>query len=176
MSSPGRRNVILTGFMGAGKTTVGRAYANQFQIPFADTDAMIEKEAGITISQIFKTVGEEDFRRMETSVLQKLLKDKQEKIISAGGGLPLRKENQSLLKQLGIVALLSIKPETALKRLLGDDSRPLLCGPDAKERIENLLYRREPIYRKTADIILEADDREALKIAVELAERIKKFR
>lgn len=165
-------SVILIGFMGAGKTTVGRAYAKSMGIPFADTDDLIEKEAGMTVSEIFESRGEGEFRKMETAVLCRLRTDKGEKVISTGGGLALREENQKLLRDIGRVAFLSVRPETVLKRLEGDASRPLLRGGDVKERIENLLLLRDPIYQKVADLSLRVDDRQVDEIAKELAERL----
>ena len=97
------RNVILIGFMGAGKTTVGERYGKKHGLPMVDTDWLIEERAGMTISEIFARKGEEEFRKTETAVLQALLSDTQEKVISVGGGLPLREENRKLLKQLGTV-------------------------------------------------------------------------
>ena len=88
------KNVILIGFMGAGKTTVGERYAKKHGLPMVDTDWLIEERAGMTISEIFAQKGEDEFRRTETAVLQTLLSDTQEKVISVGGGLPLREENR----------------------------------------------------------------------------------
>ena len=84
------KHVIMTGFMGAGKTTVGKALAEKQKVPFLDTDQLIEEKAGMTISRIFETQGEEAFRKMETSVLEDLLKRNDQTVISVGGGLPLR--------------------------------------------------------------------------------------
>ena len=94
------KHVIMTGFMGAGKTTVGKALAEKQKVPFLDTDQLIEEKAGMTISRIFETQGEEAFRKMETSVLEDLLKRNDQTVISVGGGLPLRDENRELLWKL----------------------------------------------------------------------------
>ena len=111
-----RENVIFIGFMGAGKTSVGRAYAQTAGIPLVDTDQMIEEEAGMTISDIFRLKGEEFFRETETAVLKKLQKETEPKVISVGGGLPLREENRALLRELVQVIFLQGKAETVIER------------------------------------------------------------
>ena len=95
------KHVIMTGFMGAGKTTVGKALAEKQKVPFLDTDQLIEEKAGMTISRIFEIQGEKAFRKMETSVLEDFLKRNDQTVISVGGGLPLRDENRELLRKLG---------------------------------------------------------------------------
>lgn len=152
-----RKNVIFIGFMGAGKTSVGQAYAQAAGIPLVDTDQMIEEEAGMTISDIFRRKGEEFFRETETSVLKKLLKETEPKVISVGGGLPLREENRTLLRELGEVIFLQVKAETVLERLKGDTTRPLLQGTDVKQRAEELLAYRNPIYCQAASWIIDVD-------------------
>lgn len=166
------RNVILIGFMGAGKTTVGEALAKRYGLPLVDTDWLIEERAGMTISEIFEKKGEEVFRRTETAVLETLLSDPETKVISVGGGLPLREENRRLLKQLGTVIYLEVKPETVWKRLEGDTTRPLLQGGDVKQRVEEMITARSPIYREAAEVIVTADGRSVDEIVEELEERM----
>lgn len=163
-------HVIMTGFMGAGKTTVGKALARKQQIPFLDTDQLIEKKAGMTISRIFETQGEEAFRKMETSVLEDLLKRDDRTVISVGGGLPLRDENRELLWKLGMVVYLQVKPETVLERLKGDNTRPMLQGGEAGERVRSLLAYRTPLYQKAANLVVDVDDKTVSKIAEEIIE------
>lgn len=163
-------HVIMTGFMGAGKTTVGEALAKKKQIPFLDTDQLIEKKAGMTISRIFETQGEEAFRKMETSVLEDLLERDDQTVISVGGGLPLRDENRELLWKLGTVVYLQVKPETVLKRLKGDNTRPMLQGGEAGERVRSLLEYRTPLYQKAANLVVDVDDKTVSKIAEEIIE------
>ncbi len=103
------KHVIMTGFMGAGKTTVGKALAEKQKVPFLDTDQLIEEKAGMTISRIFETQGEEAFRKMETSVLEDLLKRNDQTVISVGGGLPLRDENRELPAEAGNCGLFAGK-------------------------------------------------------------------
>ena len=166
------KNVILIGFMGAGKTTVGERYAKKHGLPMVDTDWLIEERAGMTISEIFAQKGEDEFRRTETAVLQTLLSDTQEKVISVGGGLPLREENRRLLKQLGTVIYLEVNPDTVLKRLKGDTTRPLLQGGDVTRRVEELIAARGPIYREAAGLIVDVNGRSVGEIVTELEERM----
>lgn len=166
------KHVILIGFMGAGKTTVGTACARMFGLPLLDTDQMIEEMAGTTISEIFAKQGETAFRRIETAVLKALLERKETAVISVGGGLPLLEENRRMLKQIGTVIYLEVSPETVLSRLKGDTTRPLLQGGDAREKVYDMIGRRDPIYRQAADLIVNVDGREVEKIAEELRERI----
>ncbi len=166
------KTIILTGFMGAGKTSVGKTLAQKTGLKLLDTDKLIEKQEGTTISRIFQTQGEEAFRKAETNILKSLLKTKEKTkepaIISVGGGLPLREENQTLLKNLGLVIYLQIQPSTVLKRLKGDTSRPLLQGGDAQEKVTTLLTQRAPIYQKAAHLSIDVDNKTLNQIAEEI--------
>ena len=164
------KHVIMTGFMGAGKTTVGKALAEKQKVPFLDTDQLIEEKAGMTISRIFEIQGEEAFRKMETSVLEDLLKRNDQTVISVGGGLPLRDENRELLRKLGTVVYLQVKPETVLERLKGDHTRPMLQGGDAGERARSQLEYRTPLYQKAADLVVDVDDKTVSGIAEKIIE------
>ena len=131
---------------------------------------MIEEKAGMTISRIFETQGEEAFRKMETSVLEDLLKRNDQTVISVGGGLPLRDENRELLRKLGTVVYLQVKPETVLERLKGDHTRPMLQDGDAGERVRSLLEYRTPLYQKVADLVVDVDDKTVSGIVEKIIE------
>jgi len=162
-------NVIFTGFMGAGKTSAGQFYAKQYHMPFIDTDQEIEKEAGMAVSQIFAEKGEETFRKLETQCLEKLLKTTEGAVISVGGGLPLREENRTLLKKLGLVVYLDVSPETVYSRIGADvSSRPMLHSDDVPGRIRSLLEQRRPLYLKAAHIAVDVNDRSLEEIAAEI--------
>lgn len=160
-----RQNMILIGFMGAGKTSVGEELAGRFGKTLIDTDRMIEERAGMSISDIFAVQGEEAFRRLETEVLEQLISEASGEMISVGGGLPLREENRKLLKKLGTVIYLCVRPETVLARLKGDTTRPLLQGDDVEEKVNSLLSKRGPIYEMAADRIISVDGRSVEQIA-----------
>lgn len=167
-----KNNVILIGFMGAGKTCIGTRYARMHHMQFLDTDHLIEKQAGMTVNEIFAIKGEEAFRQFETSVLRDLLEYAENSVISVGGGLPLREENRELLKRLGHVVLLEIEADTVLHRLANDTTRPMLQGYDRKERIKLLLEERMPIYRKAANIYIYTEHKRVVEIINEVEEKV----
>ncbi|MCI9148682.1 MAG: shikimate kinase [Hungatella sp.] len=160
--------IILIGFMGAGKTTVGKRLAKRLAIPFFDTDQLIEKQEGMTVSRIFEEFGEPRFRELETKLLQTRWTDQEQWVLSAGGGLPLRDENRKLLKQAGKVAYLRVQTDTVLRRLKGDTSRPLLQGEDVRGRVDALLSCRGPLYEEAADFVVDADGKSPEDILREL--------
>ena len=166
-----RQNMILIGFMGAGKTSVGEELAGRFGKTLIDTDRMIEERAGMSISDIFAVQGEEAFRRLETEVLEQLISEASGEMISVGGGLPLREENRKLLKKLGTIIYLRVRPETVLARLKGDTTRPLLQGVDVEEKVNSLLSKRGPIYEMAADRIISVDGRSVEQIADAIIEK-----
>lgn len=167
-----KNNLILTGFMGAGKTSVGKYYAKNYHKTFLDTDAEIEKAAGMSIPDIFKTQGEAAFRRLETDTLKRLLETAEDCVISTGGGLPLREENQVLLKKLGTVVYLSASPETVYERIGADVSdRPMLQGGDVKAKIAELLKMRAPVYQRSAHLEISVNGRNLEEIAGDIHEK-----
>lgn len=166
-------HVILIGFMGSGKSTIGIALSYKLQCVLSDTDKMIEKKEGRNISEIFAEDGEAYFREKETEFLEKLKNEKTRQIFSVGGGTPLREENRRLIRELGTVIYLKVSPQTVYERLRGDMTRPLLQGDDPMERIKTLLGEREEIYREAADIIVEADGKKPAQIVEEIVKALK---
>lgn len=151
-------NIILIGFMGSGKTSVGIKLSYQMKRIMIDTDKWIEQKQKMSVSEIFAAFGEEEFRRMETRCLERLMECADHQIISAGGGLPMRKENHPLLKELGKVFYLRVSPETVYERLKNDTTRPLLQVENPKERIRTLLLDRGPVYEACADVIIDVSE------------------
>lgn len=170
---PEQKNLVLIGFMGAGKTSVGKELAELLGCALYDTDQETESRAGMAISDIFRLQGEENFRKMETDTLRDLLEQAGQNggytVISAGGGLALREENQRLLREHAICIYLKTSPEQVLLRLQGDTTRPLLQGGNVREKVEELLAARGPVYEKTADITADTDGRTPGEIAREIA-------
>lgn len=170
---PKRKTLVLIGFMGAGKTSVGKELAELLGCALCDTDQETERQAGMAVSEIFRLQGEENFRKMETDTLRKLLKqtdgDGGFTVISAGGGLVLREENQRLLKENAVCVYLKASPGQILHRLQGDTSRPLLQGGNVREKVEGLMAARGPVYEKAADITVNTDGRTPGEIAREIA-------
>lgn len=150
-------NLVLIGFMGSGKSTVGVRLSYQLRYTVEDTDRLIEARAGKTVSEIFAGEGEEAFRQMETQLLEKLAENRGQHIYSAGGGTPVRAVNRPLLRKLGTVIYLRARPETIYDRLKNDTTRPLLQGDDPMGRIRRLMKEREEAYTETADIIVDVD-------------------
>lgn len=151
------KNLVLIGFMGSGKTSVGLKLSYKLKMPVEDTDKLIERREGKSIRQIFEEEGEEVFRKKETELLGELA-DRQGKVIySVGGGTPVREENRKLLRQLGTVVYLQISPETVYERLKGDTTRPLLQCENPLEKIRELIESRKEAYESCADIIIAVD-------------------
>lgn len=169
----GLENLILIGFMGAGKTSVGGFLAEQQGLPMVDVDRLIEISSGMSVSDIFEKKGEAEFRRRETQMLLRLLDTDtvvpQKTVISVGGGLPLREENRELLKKLGTVVFLKVSPESVAERLKGDTTRPLLQGEKARQKVAELMMQREPYYTQAAHFAVETDGKDLSQIACEIA-------
>lgn len=166
-------NVILIGFMGCGKTTVGLKLSYRLRQTVIDTDKEIEKDEGCSISEIFEKEGEEAFRNKETACLKKLIETTNDKIISVGGGLPMRKENRELLHKLGQVVYLRAKAETIYERLKYDTTRPLLQGEDPQNKINRLLTARASYYEQAADVIIDVDEKSFDQILDEIERTVR---
>ena len=151
------KNIVLMGFMGAGKTTIGKKLAKALECEFIDTDEWIEKEQGRKISDIFAEDGEAVFRDMETDLLKRLQGSEEKFVLSIGGGMPVREENRALLRNLGIVIYLKTSKEEIIRRVSGNKNRPLLQGGDLEEKVTNLMNAREQIYVETAHMEVITD-------------------
>lgn len=169
-----KRNIILIGFMGSGKTSVGIRLSYRLKRTFLDTDKQIERKQGRSISDIFAREGEQAFRQMETDYLKELLTMEGEQIFSVGGGTPLKEENRGLLRQLGKVVYLQASPEEVYERLKGDTTRPLLQTPDARSRIEELLSSRRKYYEAAADMTVCVDGKAVEEVVEMIAETLEK--
>lgn len=149
-----RHNIILIGFMGCGKTTVGRTLAEKLGYTLLDVDAYIEEKAGYSIKRIFADKGEEYFRQLETDTLKVLNGSLTHTVISTGGGLPMRSENVDELRKLGSIIYLDVSEEEVIRRLAGDQTRPLLQGENAAQKVHDLMSVRQPVYEAAADQII----------------------
>lgn len=168
-----KQNIVLTGFMGSGKTSVGIRLSYRLKRMFLDTDKEIERRQGKTVSDIFAQDGEAAFRHIETEYLQELLKENGSRIVSTGGGMPVREENRRLLKKLGTVIYLQALPETLYDRLREDTARPLLQNGDAKVTIKGLLAERQAFYESGADVIIQTDYKSIDEIVEEITAGLK---
>jgi shikimate kinase len=144
----------LVGLPGSGKSTVGRQLARRTQLPFFDSDHAIESQLGCSIREYFEREGEERFRDVEESVIDKLTQN-EKGIISTGGGSVLRAANRRNLKDRGQVIYLKSSPDELFKRLRHDMNRPLLQVADPLGRLRDLYATRDPLYRETANFVIE---------------------
>lgn len=163
------KNIVLTGFMGAGKTEVGRELSRILGWRIIDVDDEIVKSRNMTINEIFAKFGEPAFRDVETEMIQKAAQ-KRNVIISTGGGAVLRQENMDILRARGMIICLWASPETILKRTSHNRERPLLQAEDPLQRIKELLEFRKPFYEK-ADIMIDTEGKSPFLIAEEILER-----
>ncbi len=167
MKNKGNINIILVGFMGSGKTTVGRYLSDKISYQFHDTDKLIEKKEGITIAEIFEKKGEECFRDLETKLLRKLESSLNKSVVATGGGLPLRKDNQDMLTKLGHIIYLQASADTIIERISGDKTRPLL-QEDFEGTTRKLLKQREALYSKLAHKVVKTDKKTIEEICNEI--------
>ncbi|HEX8077262.1 MAG TPA: shikimate kinase [Chthoniobacterales bacterium] len=142
--------IVLIGFMGAGKSSVGRTLARMTGLARFDTDEMVAARFGLGIPEIFATHGEQKFRDAETEALREIA-GKGTAIVVTGGGIVLRPENVALLRQLGLIIYLSADEETLFGRISRRPTRPLLQTEDPRATLRELLTVRLPIYREAAD-------------------------
>ncbi len=148
------RWLALSGYMGAGKSVVGRRVASRLGLPFVDADRAIEEHAGSAIPEIFDRRGEVWFRRTEEDVIREILQGEDGGVIALGGGALLSSRTQSLLGRRALLVWLRVSPEVAWSRVEGSD-RPLAVDRD---RFIARAEQREPIYRDTADLEVAGDD------------------
>ncbi|BCJ94562.1 shikimate kinase [Anaerocolumna cellulosilytica] len=165
-------NIILIGFMGSGKTSIGTLLARKLSYDFMDTDQLIEKRAGKSIKEIFALDGEEHFRKMETDEILSMQDYLQHTVLSVGGGLPIRTGNAEILRKLGTVVFLKAHIDTLKARLAGDTKRPLLSGEEWDKKVTLLLQSREPVYENAAHLIITTDSKCFEEILDEILEKI----
>ncbi len=151
-------NIVLIGFRGTGKTTLGKALAEKLNRPFLDTDALICEQTGLSIPNIFSSIGEKGFRNIESEIIQKI-QTKEDAIISCGGGAILDPENIKHLKKNGFLVLLTATAETIEQRIRGSLERPSLTEKEPLEEIRHLLEIRNPLYRKVADLVIDTESK-----------------
>jgi shikimate kinase len=163
------QNIILTGFMGTGKTVVGKILAWRLARRFLDTDAQVERLSGLTVPEIFARHGESYFRDLESEVIESLPRYPAGSLVAAtGGGAVLRENNRRLLRRAGVVVLLTASPAAILSRVGGDAGRPLLAeAPVPVDAVLSLLKSREPYYLE-CDFKIDTTDKKPSRIAEEI--------
>ncbi|MGE5630385.1 MAG: shikimate kinase [Caulobacteraceae bacterium] len=145
-------NVVLIGFMGTGKSTIGRLVAEKLNRTFLDSDKMIEKETGTTINNIFSSYGESYFREIESKVIHRI-SQQDNCVIATGGGVVLSPDNMKHLRENGIIICLKAKPEIIYERTKNAGSRPLLNVENPASAIEKKLNERKDLY--IGDLVLD---------------------
>jgi len=159
-------NIVLVGFMGTGKTVVGQRLAEILGRKFQDLDNLIEEEVHMTIPEIFSRHGESYFRELEAKMVARVSREKGG-VISTGGGVMLRERNVQNLKSNGILIALTASPEVIFQRLEGKEDRPLLEGGDRRQKVEELLGKRQPYYQK-ADYLIDTTGRTIEEVVEEI--------
>ena len=165
-------NIVLIGFMGAGKSTISDFLKNVFAMDVVEMDQIIAQRQGMSISDIFETYGEEYFRELETNLLIEM-QSRSNVVVSCGGGVPMRERNVAEMKKNGRVVLLTAKPETILERVKDNHDRPLLENNKNVSFIADLLEKRRAKYEAAADIVVETDGKSELEICEEMIHRLR---
>jgi len=165
-------NIFLVGLMGAGKTTIGRQIANELSLDFFDSDHEIENRTGVTITHIFDIEGEAGFRKRETAMLDELT-EKKGIVLATGGGAILKPENRQFLMSRGTTIYLYANIDTLVERTSKDRNRPLLQTDDPRQKLQELFDIRDPLYRETADIIIDTG-KDSVRLAIkEILEKLR---
>lgn len=175
MSGPRQiHNLALIGFMGTGKSSVGRLCAAALRYDLVDTDHLIEQRAGKSIAEIFAQEGEAKFRELEAQLVAEMA-GWRKKVISTGGGLGANEAHLADLKQHALVVCLWSTPEAIWQRVRHQAHRPLLQGPDPQAKIRELLAARAPFY-KQADVLVGTDRRDVREVADHVLHQFKAAR
>lgn len=167
-------NIVLIGFMGAGKSTISDYLKTVFAMDIIEMDQIIAERAGMSISDIFETYGEQYFRDCETNLLIEM-QSRTNVVISCGGGTPMRECNVVEMKKNGRVVLLTAKPETILDRVKDSHDRPLIESNKTVPFIADLMSKRREKYEAAADIIIETDGKSELEICEELIHSLRQM-
>lgn len=167
-------NIVLIGFMGSGKTSVGKELATLLEMDWLDTDELIMKNSKMTINEIFHSYGETGFRKIEAKAIADL-EDQKNTIISCGGGVILNLANLKILKQGGKLIWLKATPKTIAQRLLGNLDRPLLKNQHDKKDLEEMLKAREPLYHQASDLEINTEHQSINETALEIINKLLAF-
>jgi shikimate kinase len=169
-----KTNVALIGFMGSGKTTVGKLLAQKLGLGLLETDQLIQEKAGSSIQQIFETAGELGFRDLEIRVVKEISR-KEHFVIACGGGVVLNSVNCERLRQKAVIVYLYASEEDIVDRIKKDNNiRPLICGKNVGAEIRSLMKFRGPLYRRSADLTVNTSGKDAELVAKNIIYRLKK--
>jgi len=162
----------LIGFMGSGKSTIAKKLSEKLGVTQVEMDEVIVQEQGMPITEIFEKYGEEHFRDIETDLVRRL-QEKDGVVVSCGGGTVLREANRKMMKESGVIILLTAKPETILDRVKHSTNRPVLNGNMNVEYIAELMEKRRTCYEAAADYTIVTDGKQRETICAEILELIK---
>ena len=161
------KNIFIVGSMGSGKTSIGKMLAKNNNLSFLDTDHEIIRSCGYSIPDIFEKFGEEHFRGLETEQLRKM-NAIENHIISTGGGIILRDDNERLMKDLGIIIFLDININSQIDRVKNRKNRPLLNNNNLKDNLLSLKKIRDPIYKNISNYIIDVSGKERDQVINEI--------
>ena len=175
MNAPAQENVVLVGFMGSGKSSVGRLVARTHQGHFVDTDRLVVDREGREISDIFAAHGEPFFREQESAALRSLLglTGLTRLVVATGGGIVTVPANVPLLKQLGLVVWLTASEQVIWDRVSRNQKRPLLHTYNPRETVHSLLEIRNPLYEAVADLKVDTTDLTHAEVAAIICARLR---
>jgi shikimate kinase len=165
------KNIILTGFMGVGKTSIGTRLARDLGYTFVDTDELIEADQKTTITEIFAQKGEPYFRDVEARIIRTVLENGNQ-VVSTGGGAVIRDENREIFKEAGLVVCLTARPDVIYERIKHETHRPLLKVTDPMVRIRDLLESRATFYNQ-ADLIIDTSEKSVDEAVREIKEKVR---
>jgi shikimate kinase len=170
MKTPG--NLFLTGPMGAGKSTIGRQLSKQLRMVFYDSDREIENRTGVDIPLIFELEGEQGFRKRERLVIDELT-SLPNIVLATGGGAILDGDNRKHLAERGLVIYLHASVNQQLARTKHDRNRPLLQTDNPRQRLEELMRLRDPLYRGIADLVIDTDGKRVMAVVNQIIRKLK---
>ena len=165
-------NIILTGFMGTGKSVTGRWLANELGLEFLDTDDLVEQKEALKITEIFKTKGEKYFRDCESTIINEIVSEKKNIVLATGGGALINKNNFSALENWGLIICLTAETDVIYSRIKGKTTRPLLKGEDIMSNIKRIIKERQSIYSK-AKIKVDTSHKSVQDVTGEIIQYLK---
>ncbi len=164
-------NIFLIGFMGAGKSTIAKELQSALQMKLVEMDARIVEEQGMSINDIFEKYGEAHFRDLESNLIL-TIGSEGNTIVSCGGGVVVRSENVTNMKESGKIIFLAATPETIYERVKDSTDRPILNGHMNVDYIRELMEKRRVLYENAADIRIDVDGKSVLEVCHEIIRKI----